>query len=373
MSPRKIDHARLDVQLDGDVYDSVRSEANSRGTSISEVVRRSLVRIGHESGPYSFSPGGYSLVRDLWNFHRGNDHDGLARDRLHRFDAWNDDVVKFAQINTTSAADVLPPGYRVVTELVATSDRPLVAATERQTISDASPFTVPTVDEPLNVIDEARVEGAEPVAGDFTTTGVPVEPKLIVGSLELTRELVDAASPAGDLIALQVAAEDYRRKVEARIYAEINAEQQGAITAGFTPSGVQASTSTGTALADDLKVALARYASVRLRKARNVIAGGEQAEVLAPLLDETTGDDTAMWKVQGARINAATTTFAAGAGDADVVILGAGDVWSWESPLLRFRMDEKKGPAVVELAVSAYSAVKVVRTRGVSVIRWAAI
>jgi hypothetical protein len=83
-----------------------------------------------------------SLVKDAWLYHRNGDYD--ARDRLRKFQDQQEDMVKFQQVNTTSAADVIPPGYRpdlFVTELM--QGRPIVAQGSRGTITDATPFTVP--------------------------------------------------------------------------------------------------------------------------------------------------------------------------------------------------------------------------------------
>jgi hypothetical protein len=59
-------------------------------------------------------------------------------------------------------------------------------------------------------------------------------------------------------------------------------------------------------------------------------------------------------------------------GDEAAIILNRNDVWAWESPLLTFRFEEKQGPAVIELALFAYFATKVLRPAGLSSLRYIA-
>jgi len=51
------------------------------------------------------------------------------------------------------------------------------------------------------------------------------------------------------------------------------------------------------------------------------------------------------------------------------VILNRTDFWVWESPLLTFRFEEKSGPAIIELALFAYFATKVLRPAGIFALR----
>ena len=95
------------------------------------------------------------------------------------------------------------------------------------------------------------------------------------------------------------------------------------------------------------------------------------AEAAADVLDDSTGDDTAMWRSMGARINPALA-IAGGAGALSGVILAAGDVYCWESPVLTFRFDERQGPTYVDLALYGYFACRVLRPIGVGAIRDAA-
>jgi hypothetical protein len=320
-----------------------------------------------ESSPYRFQGDGPSLVADAW--HATVDRDPDAQARLQRFRSWTSDVagrLDLDLVSTTSASELVPPGYRQVGLLAADADRPLVAAAEREPIADATPFVVPRVD--TDTVDD-HDEGQSPTPGDLDTDSVLVEPKGAVGRLELTRQLVDGASPSGDRVALAALREDYAQKIEQRVYEAIEAAQTGTITNGFVPSGVQVSTSSGDALPVDLRRALARYAIVRGRRPRNVVAGGVAAEVLAEHLDETSGTERSMWNVLGAGVNPGVAGFA---GATSVTITGRSDLWLFESPMLELRHARKKGPELVEIAVWAYSAAAIVRPSGLAVIRHSA-
>jgi hypothetical protein len=375
---------RYSFDLADDTAAQLRDHSSDSGVPISEIGRRAIARVVAEPAPYRFGADGGDgpcLVKDLAVAKGGLFLPDTERDeadeRLRRFEAWSADlhdrVVRF-DMTTANTAAVVPTGYLVATDLVFAGDRPLWAAANRGTIADATNFRVPRVNEgSFDVIDQARTEDVAPAVGTITPTDRLVAPATRVGRAVITRELVDAATPQGDAIALAVAAEDYRRQVEADAYAELNGAtfgQGGTITAGFVPTGAQARTSAGAAIRTDLTVALAEYAQRRLAKARNVIVGGTTAHVqLAPLLDDATGDDTCVARVQGARINWATTAFGGAAGDADALILSAGDFYVWESPTLRLRFDERSGPALVEVITWAYAAAALLRPRGLSSIR----
>jgi HK97 family phage major capsid protein len=269
-------------------------------------VTRSLW-VTYEPPDYRFTGlSGPSFVRDLSLLRdSGSKEAAEAKERLRRFERWSADVA-FAPVTTTSASEILPPGYRQAVTIEMTADRPLAAACENQEIQNAAPFTVPraTGDD---TVDAARAEGDQPADGDPTFDSEAVTPVGLSGQIVLTRELVDSASPGGDLIALQIMREDWYRQVEIRVYDALNTAASGTITAGFVPSGAQArvSSTPATNLYSDLRKALAFYSNARRRKARNVIAGADALDHLAGLITFENGDDTALWRVLGARVNGA--------------------------------------------------------------------
>jgi hypothetical protein len=105
---------------------------------------------------------------------------------------------------------------------------------------------------------------------------------------------------------------------------------------------------------------------------RPAVVGRAALDNLAGLLtvEDTTGDDTCLARIWGARINASVNDFATGSTDCRIAILGSDDVVNFESPLASFRFDEQSGPALVTAAVWAYHACVVARPVGVSSIRF---
>jgi hypothetical protein len=373
--------ARLDIVMSDTQADAVKFQAESAGQSISEYVRR-RISVGTDPPPYRFEGGlqGASFVRDLamvqgWQSGENAEVDA-AIDRLRRFQRWSqDNPIMFAPQTTTSASQIIPPGYRTPITIPMTADRPLASATERLPISNATPFTVPRHTSG-GTVDPARAEGSQPTEVDLVFANSTVAPKGLAGKLDLTRELVDSASPGGDAIALSIMREDWYRQAEILVYTELNGSngQGGTITAGFVPSGAQArvSTTPATNLLLDLKKAVLEYANVRRRKARNIVAGSAALTNLGGLLTAETpsGDDTALANIFGARLNAAVNDFGTAAGDGRVLIFGADDIVTFESPLAEFRFNEQAGPAIVRCSVWGYFAISVSRPRGLSSIRF---
>jgi hypothetical protein len=373
---------RLDVPVTEAQNRAVKFAADGLGQSVSEYVRRKVV-VGAEPPPYRFSAGNirdHSFVRDLaqvqgWSTGERPEIDD-AIERLRRFSQWSEDNgIQFAPQTTTTASGIIPPRSQNAITITMTADRPLVSATDQLPLLGSSPFTVPRWTSG-GTVDPARAEGAQPAEVDTVFGTAVVSPRGLSGMLNLTRELVDSASPGGDIIALQVMREDFYRQAEIMVYNELNGAngQGGTITAGFVPSGAQARTDATptTTLHTTLKKALLEYANVRRRKARNAIAGSAALTNLGGLLtnEDNTGDDTSLARIFGARLNAGVNTFGTAAGDGRILILGSNDVVTFESPLADFRFDEQAGPALVRCAVWGYFAVVVARPIGLSSIRF---
>lgn len=345
--------------------------AAERGESVATFTRTALTQVVSEACPsYRFTGmAGASLIRDLATangFSPAADRErDDASDRLARFSQWSRDVAQkatFAPQSTSTAGEIVPPGYRAAVEIALTADRPLAAACDAGSIDNAAPFFVPRASGD-GTVHAARVEGSNPAGADPVFGEAAVSPIGLAGSIELTRELVDSASPGGDLIALALMREDWYRQAEIRIYAALNAATGVQTAASATPA---------TTLYADLRKALASYANVRRRKARNVVAGAAALSNLAGLIDFENGDDTCLWRVMGARVNAAVNDFGTTASDARLSILGSGDVVNFESPLVEFRFDDYSGgPALVKASVWGYHAVAVARPSGVGEITFA--
>jgi hypothetical protein len=369
---------RFDLHLEDGAAARVRAEAEAAGVSVSSLLRH-RVSIGRETGPYRFEGfHGDSLVRDLvvtqgWSKGESRDTDD-AFARLQKFQRWAADV-SFAPITTAGASAVIPPGYESVAGLTLQADRPLFNACEHGSIRNSAPFTIPRVASSDAVVPASRAEGAQPSGSDPSFGSTSVSPIGLSGLVDITRELADSASPAGDLVMLRLLAEDWGRRAEEKIYAELNSTNGagGTITSGFVPSGAMAfvSSTPTTGLLTDLRKQLLRFANVRRRRPRNTILGAAAADYLGGLLvDESGSDEQAVARVAGSKVNVSAADFATGAADARILTLSADDVFVFTSPIQEFRFDEQSGPGLVRIAIWAYIGVAIVRARGISAVRF---
>ena len=363
------------------------------------------IRFTNDPPVYQFGKlgiAGPSLVRDA--YHAAFNRDEEAQDRLRRYQAQNNVIrqslqvasAQFTQITTGNASQVIPPGYRpdlYVPELF--QGRPFTDACSRGTIDNASPFTVPIFSTATGAAG-AHTEGTNPTDGAMTFGTKTVSPGAFSGILNLSREIVDSANPAIDAIAFAAMREEYARDTEAVAYAMFNNATLGlggTITAGFVPSGAQASTSTGAAAAGAsgaallaaIRAALALYPFRRFASPNRAVMSQEATSALSAGLDSTgrpllpsvgatntigLGNAvTGNWMIDGLPFVPAWSISGNAAGDFDVAIFASSDVWVWESPLLTFRYEEKLGPATIQLALFGYYGVHVLRPVGLSGIR----
>lgn len=326
----------------------------------------SYLRVAFEPPPYPMSGSygdGPSLIKDLAGL-KGRIQDpefdkSAARGRLHMFEQWTQDLAaKFAQ-DTTTAADVIPPGYRALASILLDTDRPFWNAARHAQISSSQPFTVPDFDGTDTTSD--HTESAAPSEGTPVIGSQTVTPTPISGKLPLTRELVDQSSPTADQLALAAMVEDFHRQVEAKIYEALKAAQ----AAGGFSGHVEAGTTDG---ADGLRLAIANFSLVRGKRPRWAIFDAAE-DTFASGLDGSTGDDLSAFREQGVRINPATNTMTSAAGDPRAFVTGA-DLWSFDSPVLEFRYTEKSGPELVEPAVFGYHAEVLNHDTGLAVVRF---
>lgn len=321
-----------------------------------------------------------SLVKDAWLYHRNGDFD--ARDRLRKFQEQQGDIVKFTQVNTTSASDVVPPGYRpdlFVTELM--QGRPIVAQSSRGTITDATPFTVPRFVSTTDATQD-HVEGTNPSIGTIVLDSTVVSPGAISGIFELTREIVDSSNPAIDAIALAAMRESWNQQTETKAYAALNGA--AAVTHQFT--AIEAAVDAN--WVDTSRDLLARYPFTRFAAPNGAVMGQRATRAMANAKDSSgrallpsIGAQNAVgvgnavqqgWFVDGLPFVPAWAIPDTPALTDELIISNRADWWTWESPLLTFRFEEKRGPAIIELALFGYYATHVLRNAGIFAIEVAA-
>jgi hypothetical protein len=336
--------------------------------------------------------GAHSFVRDAF----AASSDDEARARLRKFAAQRAEVEQFATVNRTVGANVIPPGYRPdLYQGQIQMGRPLFGMLSTGALTDATPFTLPTFTSATGAT-ATHVEGTNPTDGSLTIATRTVTPTAISGRFILTREIVDAANPAIDAIAMAAMRESYAQQTEALIYAELNGANGvgGTITSGAVPSGAAAVAVTGVgatglagaALIDGLRDQITAYLFRLGGAAPNRLALSlEGAQSLAKAKDSTgrpllprlgatnaTGQVGALdqsFDVDGLAGTPAASMTGNAAGDADAILFNSQYAWAWESPLLQFQYNERSGPALIELAVFGYFAVRILRPAGFAGVR----
>jgi HK97 family phage major capsid protein/HK97 family phage prohead protease len=368
------------------------------------------IQVSYEPPVYSLvqSLGAPSFVRDAWKARTEHDQDAIAR--LQRFTKQQADIsgrvnaagLQFATGTTTTAAAIIPPGYRpelYVPQLF--QGRPLTESVSQGAISDATPFTVPKFVSASGMAAN-HTEGTNATDGTLTFGTITVTPTAVDGLFKVTREIVDSSNPALDAIALQAMREAYSQNTEAKVYAELNGANGvgGTVTTGFVPSGAAAQAITGAAgsianpglagglLLDTIRGQLAAYPFRRFAAVNRMVLAAEGTSALAlgkdgngrPLLPPLAPQNAAGGvhglgtPVQGFNVDGlaglpAWSMTGNAAGDADVILFNSADVWAWESPTMTFRYEERSGPALIELALFGYFATKILRPSGFTGIR----
>jgi HK97 family phage prohead protease len=349
-----------------------------------------------EPSVYTFDGRGDSLVRDAWAAAR--DHDEDAIHRLRKFRAQSEDMAEvvhhglhFAPQTTTTAAALIPPGYRpdlYVSDLF--RERPLVSLASQGTIANATPFTVPKFTS-VTTGSATHVEGTNPSDGSLAFAPQVVTPQAISGRIVLTREIVDSSNPAIDQIAFAEMRESYERQTETIVYTLLNGASGagGTITSGFVPSGAQAVTTAGgtdnQTLVKAIRKAVADYWFARFAAPTGAAMGQGATARLAQAVDTTqrplfpwvggsnaagvADPPTAGYQVDSLNFRPAWAMTGTAAGDSQIFLVKASDLWVWESPLLTFRFEEKQGPANIELNIFAYFGTALIRPVGLSGIR----
>jgi HK97 family phage prohead protease len=379
--------------LDASIRTTLENMGSPQGPETVRAARYSTLK---EPSVYTFDGRGNSLVRDSWAAARDHDEDAIAR--LRKFRAQSEDMaevvhhaVNFAPQTTTTAASLIPPGYRpdlYVSDLF--KQRPLVSLASQGTIANASPFTVPKF---VSVTggSATHVEGTNPSDGALAFTPQVVTPQAISGRIVLTREIVDSSNPAIDQIAFAEMRESYERQTETIVYTLLNGASGagGVITAGFVPSGAQAVTTAGgtdnQTLVKAIRKAVADYWFARFAPPTGAAMGQGATARLAQAVDTTqrplfpwAGGQNAFgtanpvaagYQVDSLSFQPAWAMTGVAAGDSQMFLVKSSDLWVWESPLLTFRFEEKQGPANIELNIFAYFGTALIRPVGLSGIR----
>ena len=346
-------NTNIGLRLDEDLHAALTAEASRTGASISDLVRGPL-RATYCAPRPSYGPASqHSFVRDSWQLVAGDAvNAGPARQRLDHFRAeLAAGRTEFAMATTGNASAVVPPAYEPLIS-DGTLDRPLWGACTTGTLPTPGPFAVPGA---VTVTPGTpAAEGTNPASGTLTVGGGNVNPRGISAVVDLSRELADSASPAGDQVILNALRESYTAQSEAAIAAEL---------ATLTPAGTTAAAN----LARDVKREISAMVRSRRRRATAAVisAADTLADAAADGFAEDSGDQAAQWHAQGARIDL-SADLGDSTGEVVAVVVAPASLYAWESVGQDFTWESVTGgPAVIRLATWQRFAVRTVRVAGV--------
>lgn len=384
-----------DITLDSnEIRSIIREELADAAPAAPAAVPPTASLSVREAPVYTFSGHGHSLVRDTFNARANGDTE--AAERLRRFEAQQREMATFATVNRTGGVSIIPPSYQAgqyLPQLL--QGRPLLDMCSKGSLVDATPFTIPRFGSATGATAD-HVEGTNPSDGTLTfSSQVTVTPGAISGRFRITREMVDAANPAVDQIALNALRESYAQQTEGKVYTLLNgaAGVGGTITSGYVPSGaavvaasgVGSTGAAGTTLLGALRQQMVEYPFRRFARPDRLALSAEGAVALAKAVDSTgrpmlprlgatnaSGEGNALqgsFDVDGLAGTPAWSMTGNAAGDADTILFNSQDVWVWGSSLLAFRYEEVAGPANIDLVIFGYFATQVLRGAGLSAIR----
>lgn len=352
--------------------DAAQASAAVTGPSVVPAVAGAAV-VTSEPATYNFSSG-HSIVGDL--FRGAMMRDSEAQERVDRFNAelLDGNPASVAAFTTAAATrdnvdgtgTDLPsffspnPNRPDLMRALVDVKRPFVSRLQRIPINNAQPFAIPKVGKFEGVGPHTEGTPHRP-AGTLTLGGGTVQPTASSGAWEVSRELLDAATPALDRIAAREMLRDYQRQTEGKVIDLVAAH-----AAAFAADIVH-----GVTTALDFRDALMDFVNDDDEAADLAIIGKEMLRTLGQDVDNADraqlpfiGHTNALGGIKaghtGLTIDGVEITRSArldggvGAG-IGVLARSEGILWA-ESNVLQFRFDEVLGPGVIKLALWAYNA-----------------
>jgi HK97 family phage prohead protease len=350
-------------------------------------------QVTSEPSTYTFAGGSeHSLITDLMRAGLRNDTE--AAERVARFNrqlATANPATQRVMITAVATRDDVDgagtdlPSYfqpnpnrpELMRQLVDVK-RPFVSRLDKITITNAQPFAIPVVGEFSGVGTHTEGTPHRP-AGTLTLGGDTVQPTAVSGAWEVSRELLDAANPALDSIAVRAMIRDYQRQSEGRIITLIDTL---AATAAEWVYGVDTAMDMRNALIDfvnddDEPADLAVVSKAMLQTLGSDIDGQDRAQLPYVGHANALGSMQAGYTgltidgheiVRSARLDSGVADAnRPAAGGIGVLARSQGILWA-ESAVQQFRFDEVLGPGVVKLALWAYAGAAILDTADVQLI-----
>lgn len=322
--------------------------------------------IASERPVYTFDGTGPSFVRDVFHSRFSMDRD--AGDRLMRFnemmsagDATQGRMVTAAVETSTTLTNYIQDGYKPELLVSAIDEgRPLTSRIGSVTLTDATPFRIPTEGDFTGVDDHS--EGtAHATEGDLTAGEVTFTPGAVSGAYRISRELVDAANPALDTIAVRAMVRNYRSVTEGKVAAALLAADA---TATLNIADVMA---LRTELNDfyDTNFESASFVAASTSYYNTLLGDTDTTgrPMLASLNPTNAAGSAPGWT--GAHVDGVELIKSSKIATNDAFIVNREDVLVGESALRTFRFDEVEGPGIIKLALWAYFGAVVTRASSV--------
>jgi HK97 family phage major capsid protein len=369
---RHADVAALATQVETDTAGQAQNRSGGEGVRVGTTTTRD-----RDPGHYrSETEGGqHSFFGDLLRSRMDGDQEAATRLTEHHR----------ALTSSSAGTGILPPKW--LTEYAGAARQTRRVADRVRKIGlgqDPRPITLPKQTAPTSVATQSS-EGSATSFTDAFTSGVDtVTPATIVGGQKVSRQLLDAASPAIDELIYTDLMADYDSKVEARVVLSMVTAAGTATTAYATEAAYTTAvtvTATGVPFVKDLRKCATSVRNLRKLPADIVIAAvsrygswlditDTQGRPLIPVAEYNpvnaagTGSVASDGRILGMDI-VATDGIAYQTYPESIVCARSQDTILFESGMLRFRYEEPDGPETIRLGVWGYVGV-VTRYAGAS-------
>ena len=276
--------------------------------------------------------------------------------------------------NTAGIAGVIPPKWLsdLYTEM-AQQGRELANKVANYTITDARPFSLPGQTALTSVANQAAENDPVAVGDDYDAAAVTVTPATVVGREDVSRQLLDASTPAVDQIIMADLVRSYNAEIERRLGVAIRAVGTPLTTdlSGFQDVtgpdfGHDLAVNAGMAVRKGLYLRptifaldydlFGEYLKLKDSTGRPVVVSSQVA--VNSIGEAGLTDDGRIAGVANA-VSAGMEPPSPNAANMAGAMIHGPSVILFESPQMRFKYEEVKGPETIVLGIWRYAAIAI--------------